>query len=76
MSHHKTPDAPAGMLVLDQRAVILMEMFAGADEAFQALHTDPEYQPDAQTLALAKQTSSTLAFELARHMLVLANKGA
>jgi len=35
-----------------------------ADEAFQALPTHPEYQPDAQTLALAKQTSSTLAFEL------------
>lgn len=76
MSHHKTPGAAAGMLVLDQRAVILMEMFAGADEAFQALHIDPEYQPDAQTIDLAKQTSSMLAFELARHMLVLANKGA
>ncbi|WP_122744907.1 hypothetical protein [Pseudomonas viridiflava] len=74
MSHHKTTDAPVGMLVLDQRALYLMEMFAGADDMFQALHTDPEYQPDAQTLALAKQTSSTLAFELARHILKLANE--
>ncbi|CZT26158.1 hypothetical protein [Pseudomonas cerasi] len=32
MSHHKTPDAPAGMLVLDQRQVSLMDMFAGADD--------------------------------------------
>ena len=74
MSHPKKTDVPAGMLVLDQRAVSLMEMFAGADETFQALHIDPEHQPDAQALALAKQTSSTLAFELARHILTLANK--
>ncbi|RMN20396.1 hypothetical protein ALQ64_00210 [Pseudomonas cannabina] len=74
MSLQKNPDAPAGNLVLDQRAVSLMEMFAGADEMFQALHTDTEDQPDAQTLALAKQTSSMLAFELARHILTLANK--
>lgn len=74
MSHRKTSDAPVGMLVLDRRAVSLMEMFAGADEMFQQLHTDTKYQPDAETLALAKQTSSTLAFELARHILTLANQ--